>query len=214
MWRKYSKLCAARKMCENVKVWQQKCARTSKPENCQFSEERRFQLVWQVARENANFKYNIVPSFKPFSIYWKYSTIVEKRYEQIAECIHIKRYERYERMYKYIRVNKLYKYHQTYMSYIYDQTNVFIENYQNIFVVVCITDSIFNWIFGGIWTVMLTRIALFFPNGPKLTTWKLQQATFKFSGGLCIFTIIIITTFQLALWRAIYKIRSRTTDMV
>ena len=74
--------------------------------------------------------------------------------------------------------------------------------------------SIFNWIFGGIWTVMLTRIALFFPNGPKLTTWKLQQATFKFSGGLRIFTIITITTFQFALWRAIYQIRSRTTDMV
>ena len=73
-----------------------------------------------------------------------FNHIVEKRYEQIAECIHIKRYERYERMYEYIRVNKLYKYHQTYMSYIYDQTNVFIENYQNIFVVVCITDSIFN----------------------------------------------------------------------
>ena len=44
-----------------------------------------------------------------------FNHIVEKRYEQIAECIHIKRYERYERMYEYIRVNKLYKYHQTYM---------------------------------------------------------------------------------------------------
>ena len=34
-------------------------------------------------------------------------------------------------------------------------------------------DFFYNWIFGGIWTVMLTRIARFFPNGPKLTTWEL-----------------------------------------